>query len=164
MDPKAEQPIVESAGIDENSLRTELIKHLSAEITTEVGFLNTLRSRMAFSVLVGPFLILGSLVVAVPKINLIWPHGRRMPWIGLCLTALCYLGLGLYGSELDRFGTDQCDSLRKTLISVAKREPLEKIRLDYPHRHTGAYLWGFFLVLATFTGISLLILPCLSSK
>ena len=44
---------------ESDSLRVELIKHLSAEITTHAEWLATLRSRMGFTILVGPFWFLG---------------------------------------------------------------------------------------------------------
>ena len=53
------------AEIDERAgLRAEVIKHLSSEIQNQSQYLMTFRSRIAFTVLVGPFIVLGSVLVA----------------------------------------------------------------------------------------------------
>src|SRR5579864_9020945 len=141
----------------EESVRAELVKHISAEITTHAQYLNTLRSRMGFTVLLGPFLVLGSVVFATKSIAFAWPSGR-LPWAFLALAVLCYLGLGLYGSRLDEHGTDQCNAWRKTILSVVNNEPLTNIKLDFPHRQKSAYLAGFTLALGALVGMTVFLL------
>jgi hypothetical protein len=134
----------------EDPLRVELIKHLSAEITSSMDFLHTFRSRMAFSVLIGPFLILGSFAVAAAKVSVPLPKGN-LPWSWVLDALCCYLLLGFFGAKLDQFLTKQCDYLRRTLLSVAKDEPLGNIRFEFPEKELGwnhlmAYLPGFVIV------------------
>lgn len=42
----------------------EIVKHLSCEITKHSEYLATLRSRVFFSVLVGPFVVFGTFLLA----------------------------------------------------------------------------------------------------
>ena len=46
------------------AVKAEIIKHLSSEITTQVTYLSTLRSRVALTMLVGPFVVFGSFLFA----------------------------------------------------------------------------------------------------
>ena len=139
--------------LPDNSLRVELIKHLSSEIESCTTFQHTLRSRMAFSVLVGPFLVLGSFIVAAAKIQLTWPK-EPCTWVWLYLAVVCYVGLGIYGAKLDKFLTVQCDFFRGELLSVARGKHLGRISLEFPEKigsnFLKAYLPGFLIVVATF--------------
>jgi hypothetical protein len=145
----------------EDPLRVELIKHLSAEITSGADFLHTFRSRMAFNVLLGPFLVLGSIVVAATKITIFWPKGF-WPWFGLSMAIFSYIALGFFGFMLDRYLTWQNDFLRCRLLFVAKNRPLGKIRFRFPKklrwRHWLAYIPGFAIVILAFTGIAIFFL------
>jgi hypothetical protein len=143
--------------MQDDSLRVELIKHLSAEITSSTEFLHTLRSRMAFNVLLGPFLVPGSFVVAATKTAIFWPKGP-WPWVGLSLAVISYFGLGLYGSQIDKHLTRQCDLLRDKLLFVAKNNPIGEMRIDSSEelgwRHKLAYLTGFLIVVLAFIGVA----------
>ncbi len=151
--------------MSEDPLRIELVRHLSAEVTSNISFLHTLRSRMAFNVLLGPFLVLGSFVVAATKTNISWPKGASA-WVWLCLALLCYFGLGVYGYFLDRYLTGQCDFVRNTLLSIVKDRPLAEISLDFPKElkwnHGLAYLPGFAIVLLAFAGLTVFFLQILA--
>lgn len=138
-------------GAAEEPLRGELIKHISAEIVTHQEWLATLRSRMGFTVLIGPFFVLGSVLIATKSTptTMHWPTecSAWAPFIG---AILCFLGLGVYGAYLDKHGTEQCDVWRAKLVSVAKGESIGELRLDFNHHHLWAYVPGFALSLGTF--------------
>jgi hypothetical protein len=60
-----------------------LITHLSKEIETTSGYIATLRSRMAFTVMIGPFVVLGSLAYSSKSgVGLHAEHDRAYRWIG----------------------------------------------------------------------------------
>jgi hypothetical protein len=149
----------------DESAPSELIKHISAEITAQAGFLHILRARMAFTVLIGPFFLLGSFVIASAKVAVAWPH-EAWGWTslvsGFLLLVACYFGLGEYGSRLDRYGTNQCDFWRKEMLAVVNDKPLTEINLVFPQKHRPAYLWGFVLVFGAFLGLTLVCLPILA--
>jgi hypothetical protein len=150
----------------EDPLRIELIKHLSAEIISSSQFLHTLRSRMAFNVLIGPFLVLGSALLAATKTNTTWPNGAlQLHWWWLALAVLCYFLLGVYGYLLDQYLTGQCDFLRTALFSIAKNQPIGGVALDFSGKlkwnHKLAYLPGFAIVLVAFSALTVFFLPVL---
>jgi hypothetical protein len=79
-------------------LEDKLIEHLSKEIETQTDNLMTFRTRVSFAALIGPFFLLGSLLVAakrIPKARNGWPIAG-----GLLLMILSYLTLG--GGKFDR--------------------------------------------------------------
>lgn len=144
-----------------DAIRIELIKHISSEILAREAFLDTLRSRMGFTVLVGPFFIVGSMLIAMKPNTTIAPPTEMWPWGALFLAVACYMLLGEYGSRIDIHETAQCDVLRGKLLSAVKGESLEQISLDFPaHPHLAAYaqrlayLWGFSLSLGAFLGMA----------
>jgi hypothetical protein len=146
---------------EDDPIRIELIKHISAEILAREAFLDTLRSRMGFTVLIGPFFIVGSMLIAMKPNTTIAPPTEMWPWGALVIAVSCYILLGEYGSRIDRQVTAQCDVLRGKLLSAARAESLGGISLDFPpHPHLAAYsqrlayLWGFSLSLGAFLGMA----------
>ncbi len=132
-------------------LRAELIRHLSAEITTQEQYLSTFRSRISFSVLIGPFAVLGSLLFSA-KGKLMWPHEVK-PWIALTCAMLCYLGLGVYGAILDKQVTNQCNAWRKIVASLVTDDAVGTITLEFQgYHHILAYVTGLALSLGALAG------------
>jgi hypothetical protein len=145
---------------DENTVsdaEIEIIKHLSSEITTQATYLVTLRSRVFFTILVGPFVVFGSFLLAT-KDAAISPHfGEKQLKVAL-IAAGAYLALGLFGAVLDKQVTDQCDRWRNTILKLSKHESLDANRdLLFKHRTFWAYFIVWFLTLAAFISIGGLI-------
>lgn len=149
-------------------VRCEVIKHISAEITTHAEFLNTLRSRMGFTVLVGPFLVLGSVLIGTKSLptSLAWPPTHMWQWALLALAFTCYLGLGWYGGRIDKNVTKICNGWRSTLLPLASGQSvLQQQSLEFPLRDiVGAYLLGYALGLGAFLGMTAFLLSMLSSS
>jgi hypothetical protein len=146
---------------ENDPIRIELIKHISSEILAREAFLDTLRSRMGFTILIGPFFIVGSMLIAMKPNTTIALPTEMWPWGALVVAVACYILLGEYGARIDRHETAQCDVLRGKLLSAVRGEPLEGISLDFPaHPHLAAYdqrlayLWGFSLSLGAFLGMA----------
>ena len=105
---------------DPTAMRDELITYLSSEIQTHSQYLLTFRSRISFTVLVGPFLILGSfLVAAKPTARNYW--GTTQVAFGAGAAAL-YLILGFYGSTIDQHGNDRTRSALTAIVNRKKQE------------------------------------------
>jgi hypothetical protein len=117
---------------------------------------------MAFGVLIGPFALFGSALVAT-KGKFITPSGC-LPWSALAVAVLSYLGLGYYGATLDEHATLQCDVWRRALLSVATGEPIANIHLEFHHAQRHAYLVGFSLLLGALGGIAIFILEALPGQ
>jgi hypothetical protein len=117
----------------------KLIEHLSKEIETQTDNLMTFRTRVSFAALIGPFFLLGSLLVAAKRI----PKASN-GWLitgGLLLMILSYLTLGWAASSIERHTWRQCNVWRGLIAEVfcgnnsnvtAERLRFdEKLRLGY---------------------------------
>ena len=94
---------------------------------------------------------------------MVWPT-ECWAWGSLVVAVLCFIGLGVCGALLDKHGTDQCDFWRGTLLSVARDEPLDKVRLNFLHRPFAAYVTAFGFSLGAFLGMTFFFLSALRSK
>ena len=136
------------------SLRSDLISHLSKEIEVHSQYLMTFRSRIAFTVLIGPFVIFGFLVTSKPTATNYWGQEQMSlsAWI-----AFLYLMLGFYGSRLDQHGTDQCNKWRRAMLKISAGKDIDEKDLLIPDPLLWPYVAGFFGVLLIFASIGWLL-------
>lgn len=130
----------------------KLIQHLSAEITSYTAYLAVFRSRIAFAVLVGPFVLLGSFVVATRGAGVITL--TRPVIIATGIGSLCYVALGVYGGLLDSHITRQCDLWRQQIVKISRGEEIHEAAVAFAHRGTRACVLGITLFLAAFLSIA----------
>lgn len=131
----------------------KLIEHLSQDITTHTSYLASFRSRVAFTVLIGPLVLLGSFLIAtkgeIPAVSLgLYDYGA------IVVACLCYLILGVYGATLDKHVIQQCNTWR-TQIESLRQDSSSKIGdISFEHKNqVTAYLTGLVLVLVAFLAI-----------
>lgn len=130
----------------------KLAEHLSAEITSYTAYLATFRSRMAFAVLVGPFLLLGSFVVATKGVGVI--SVTKPVIVATSIACLCYVGLGIYGGMLDSYITGQCDLWRQQIVRLSRGEEIQEREVMFKHRSVPAYVLLIMLFLGAFLSIA----------
>ena len=112
-------------------LEDKLIEHLSKEIETQTDNLMTFRTRVSFAALIGPFFLLGSLLVAAKRI----PKASN-GWLiagGLVLMILSYLTLGWAASSIERHAWRQCNVWRGLIAEVCGDNSnviAERLRFD----------------------------------
>ena len=97
-------------------LEDKLIEYLSKEIETQTNNLMTFRTRVSFAALIGPFFLLGSLLVAakrIPKTTNTWLIAG-----GLLLMILSYLTLGWAASSIERHAWRQCNVWRGFIAEI----------------------------------------------
>ena len=136
----------------EDKIKEKLIDYLSKEIETHTNYITTLRSRMAFVVLSGPFFVLGSYLVA--KKDSTAPYvisTSTIVWIVFLL--LLYIAVAYTVSWLDNHAIDRCNKWRRMIKNLASNneENFEEIE----HTHTGT-MW-FYLILYAFSFISFIV-------
>jgi len=117
----------------------KLIEHLSKEIETHTNNLMTFRARVSFAALVGPFVLLGSLLFAAKRIPS--ASNGRIIIGGLIVMALCYLTMGWSAASIERHTWRQCNVWRRLIakmtsnntegVSPEELEFNEKLRLGY---------------------------------
>lgn len=143
---------------DAASLRSEVVKHLSREIETHSQYLTVFRSRIAFTVLVGPFVILGYLLVtSKPTGASHWDHLQT--WLCVAVGVL-YLALGFCGSRLDQHGTDQCNKWRRAILKISEGNDVDEkdILISDPLLWPYMATFSVILLVAFFAGWLLLTL------
>lgn len=135
----------------------KLIEHLSSEITTHTNYILTFRSRVTFTILVGPFILLGSFLIATKGSVASITFSDKWSILGIILGFLIYLGLGAYGYLLDRNVTEQCDKWRCEIARLSEGY-IEEKNLVFRHNTTlRGYLLGIILFYCAFLAITFLL-------
>src|ERR1035437_703907 len=93
--------MAKGSSMDESKddLRKEVIKHLSSEIGKQSDYVVTLRSRMAFTILLGPFVVVGSVLIAIKGPLHFHPLHGFSNYFAIGMAALSYLCMAYYRSE-----------------------------------------------------------------
>lgn len=130
------------------------IEHLSREVETHSSSAFSFRSRIAFTLWVGPYLMLGTLVVVsreAPAVDI----GNWAVSL-LVIAGLVYLLLGYLAGWIERRYWKQVEDSRKAIAALVKscgidnpelRQALESKRYQ---RMTAVYGVVFFLILISF--------------
>jgi hypothetical protein len=128
-------------------LTKELIVSLSKEIDTTMTSIMAFRTKIGFGMFVGPFVLLGSFIVAA--------KGQPVPFnlsqsgrIALVVDLACYLAIGFIAAKIEAQAYDQCNKWRN-LIWRLLNEPLreiEKKEFVVKHQAYWGYLGGFGLL------------------
>lgn len=88
---------------DSMSLKIALIQHLSKEIETHTNGLTDFRAKTSFTLLVGPFILLGSFLVLAKTINVRLPVLGNWINIGLLVSlGLCFMAIGVACSRIEK--------------------------------------------------------------
>jgi hypothetical protein len=133
----------------------ELIEYLSKEIETHTNSLMTFRSRISFAGLFGPFLLLGSIVVATKSIP-----GPKAPvpltsWlVAGSVLFLSYFALAWAGATVERHVWRQCNVWRGLIARISEGEPvkLTSAELNFKDSLRLGYLFTFGAMSFAFAG------------
>lgn len=140
--------ISDSAEPASENLTKEVLLHLSKEIETASNNMMAFRTRIGFGLLVGPFLLLGSLLVGAKgqpiTFNLAWYGKLAFP-----VMIICYLGIAYIGSEIEAQAWEQNNRWRK-LIARLHANPTVRIKerqmVSRRHKSRAGYLVGYSLL------------------
>jgi hypothetical protein len=138
--------------------KKELIAHISSDIETLSTFLTTFRIRVAFIVVIGPFVVLGSFLVAkrgdLPGANLdMWQT------LAATIGIVMYLVLSLYGALLEAWGMSECNKWRKIIAKLSTKADIELDEREFELHHNSfiAYLVPMFIMMVAFLAILFLV-------
>lgn len=107
------------------NLSKDVIAYLSKEIETVTNGMMVFRSKVSFSLIVGPFVNLGTLLYAAKGISINTKLGVSA-WIAI-VTVLCrYLALMFLSGKIEEDGWRQCNTWRR-LISDLQKDPTMEI-------------------------------------
>jgi hypothetical protein len=136
---------------DMEDLSKEVVQYLSKEIETTSNNAMVFRSRIAFAVFFGPFLILGSFVVAAKGLPISFNLDL---WAGLVLVidCVCFVTLAFICARIEQEAWNQCNNWRK-LIAGLHDNPSLKINggnIWEENKLQVIYIAAYCLLLATF--------------
>jgi hypothetical protein len=136
------------------NLTKDLIQHLSKEIETTSHNIMLFRTKIGFALLIGPFLVLGSLVVSAKGQPIVF-NLRGWGWLAVAVIALCYFGIAFIGAEIEAGNANQSNRYRDLIVALRNDPSLEikqgqlkatqRMRAGY----MGAYCLLFLSVVAT---------------
>lgn len=139
----------------------DFIQHLSKEIETQTNAIMTFRTRIGFTVFLGPFVLLGSFMVGTKRV----PHieGLTFRTIAvLVFLGICYLALGLVGGLIEQWVWLQCNRWRALIASLVDREDVDPNSDDVQFSHQPLLLT--WMVAFTLFFVSFLVMVFLISS
>jgi len=132
----------------------KLIEHLSREIETHSKLLLDWRTRAAFYWLLGPFVVIGSLLIAsrgIPSLSFAEP----IVVIASVVAALSFLTMGFIGAKLEEHIWNQCNKWRRSMARLMN-DRLHKIGnadLEFDHQIKRAYMLAHGVLLVALIAI-----------
>jgi len=114
---------------DDKPIRAELIKHLTKEIEVLSTNVITTRLRAAFTVWIGPIVLLGALVVRQNARGItISPEPRLLAAFGILFGL--YMFLAYVSGRIERYVANKCNEWRKLIALVASGATLDLKTLE----------------------------------
>jgi hypothetical protein len=136
----------------------KLIDYLSKEIETQTNNLMTFRARINLAVFVGPFVLMGSLVIRndIPRGIHLWSVKTLLP---ATVLALIYLTLGWVCGSIEIQIWKKCNEWRKLIaeLSSGDTRTVSADQLEFPHRLRMAYLVVYSAMILAFVCVGILI-------
>jgi len=105
------------------TLTKDLVQHLSKEIETTSNNIMAFRTRIGFSLCIGPFLLLGSLIVGA-KGQSVASNFRWYGWPALAVVVICYVGIAYITSEIELQALQQCENWRNIIGEICKNKAM----------------------------------------
>jgi hypothetical protein len=122
----------------ETTDKEKLIEHLTKEIEVQNNNMMTFRTRANLPVFLGPFVLLGSIVIGQKQT----PLGIRLD--GIAITAIIglaasYLAMGLAAARIEISMAEQCDKWRDLIAKIVTADSTleEKVHSDLKYTPVG---------------------------
>jgi len=142
--------------------KTPMLEYLSTEISTLTTNTMTFRSRITFSIFVGPFLILGTLIILSAKEPLTYGPISTWDfkmWMALVVALAGFICLGIISGKVEQGAIVQANKWRTCIVLLQSADEfdsneLEKNILDINKwRATTVYIIAYIALIATFISI-----------
>jgi hypothetical protein len=132
--------------------KTEMTEYLKKEIETLSTNTMTFRSRIAFSVFIGPFLLLGSIIVSASKNGLNLTSYSWSAVIPMFIALVAFWLLGTLCGRVEQGHLNRCNKWRECIIRLQKDDELtikqlEDLILDKPSMSLARVYAGAFLLI-----------------
>lgn len=126
-------------------LKKDLITHLSSEVATYSTSALTFRTRSAFTIWIGPYLLLGSILIATEA-----PVSFECTaWVIAAL--LVYVALGVVSGWIERHYWRKCNDARELIVELTtekggERDRVLELMIDHQTGRLFTLLGGYALV------------------
>jgi hypothetical protein len=111
------------------TLSKEVIEYLSKEIETTTTNMMVYRSKIAFAVFLGPFLLLLAIVANTKGLSISLNLGWLATFAISIVWCFCFLTLAFMNARIEQQAWRQCNRWRQ-LIAQIHNDPSTKIRID----------------------------------
>lgn len=145
-------------GLDAD-MRKALIEQLSKEVQASADSIMSLRTRTAFTIWVGPYVVLGSVVVAT-KGGFTLNIANSTFQLGIVAAVGCYLALGYAAGRIEKYALERSNQYRTCIIDLATTGKMNSaLYLDtlLPSMIVRSYHFVFLALLVCFFGVALLV-------
>jgi hypothetical protein len=136
----------------------KILDHLSKEIEAYSHNAMIFRTTANLSVFVGPFVILGYILVGTKGVFVSW-QPDTLARVALLVLGVCFIGLGIIAGQIEDSMSDQCNKWR-AIIARLQREPTPTLQhgdLIHVPRFTRGYAITYALLLVSLTSVIVVI-------
>jgi hypothetical protein len=140
-------------------LKKVVIEQLAKEIQITADTITNLRTKTAFTIWIGPYVLLGSIVVA-QKDGFTVPFRSPIFLAAVLVVLFCYMAVGHMAGVIEQHNLERANKLRQCIVAVAETSSIERglyLHEDLPKLIVGAYRITFLILLACFVGAAVLI-------
>jgi hypothetical protein len=141
--------------------KTGMIDYLTKEIETLSTNTMNARNRISFSLLIGPFLVFGSILLSNQRSGVSLSIHTRSAWIALAVAALAFLGLSLTAGLVERGAWKKCNEWRRCIVKLQEGEAITGAQLEalilykaMVHKVALVYPLVFLIILVIFGATS----------
>lgn len=136
----------------------KLIDHLSREIETHTKALMEFRTKINFTLFIGPFIVLGSYLVATKDFHIVFYYDvfSLLPAI---LLSISWIALGVAAARVEKHIWDQYNQWRILILHLQSPDPPKIVEKDivFEHNLRKAYLRVYFFLLVGFVSTVILL-------
>ena len=137
-------------------LREKLIEHITKEIELITNNMAGFRTKSAFTIWIGPYVLLGSVILATEGSFTITKS--LMNIIAVVVVCVFYLALGVIAGMIERGAWRRCNTLRKSILELCQDGDQESLGLrlcDYQMEKfvLSSYFIVFLIIEITFGAI-----------
>jgi hypothetical protein len=144
-------PNINELSFQSTNLSKEVVQHLTKEIETQINNVTVWRSRVSLSVFLGPFIILGSLIVGLKGSHISWNKDWHSV-LAIIVICACFILLGLMSAVVDDHVWDQCNKWRGIIARLQKdpNSTVEEEDLLFHHKVKSTYIATYSILLLSF--------------
>lgn len=140
----------------QSELSKAVIEQLAKEIQSGADLVVSLRTRSAFTIWIGPYIVLGSILVGAKGGFTI--DYRNPSFIGaVVVAAFCYVTLGYLAGRIEKHTSTRSNNLRRCIASIVETGKLDmSLYLDevLPAMIVDSYRLVFLILLLCFFGVA----------